>query len=167
MKIVRLNPHHQVFFFSQGDPGLGRCGSLDSLHDVTPSERPASHFSDEGNIIYLELTILKRKIQLCTERYFSRNTGVSFKSETKKYSSLTNTWQRRKPFNLSLKCINIFSCKLSLLVLTKYLWNVPILFEWRSYSILTLFWKLLGKVDLVPDRIVVFVVIYIFNVTYF
>lgn len=116
MKSVRLNPHHQVFFFSQGDPGLGRCGSLDSLHDVTPSERPASHFSDEGNIIYLELTMLKRKIQLCTERYFSRNTEVSFKSETKNYSSLTNTWQRRKSFNLSLKCINIFSCKLSLLI---------------------------------------------------
>lgn len=108
---------------------MGRCGSLDSLHDVTPSERPASHFSDEGNIIYLELTILKRKIQLCTERYFSGNTEVSFKSETKKYSSLTNTWQWRKSFNLSLNCINIFSCKLSLLVLTKNLWNVPNLFD--------------------------------------
>lgn len=47
MESSRLNPHHHVFF-SQGDPGLGRCGSLDSLHDVTPSERPASHFSDEG-----------------------------------------------------------------------------------------------------------------------
>lgn len=33
----------------QGEAGLGRCGSLDSLHDLTPAERPASHVSDEGN----------------------------------------------------------------------------------------------------------------------
>lgn len=67
MKSLRLNPHQQVFSFSQGDPGLGRCGSLDSLHDVTPSERPASHFSDEGNKIPLQLIILRENIQSCTE----------------------------------------------------------------------------------------------------
>lgn len=101
---------------------MGRCGSLDSLHDVTPSERPASHFSDEGNIIYLELTILKRKIQLCTERYFSRNTGVSFKANKKllkfdKYLTAKETVQSftemYKYFQLQTfsSCLNQISMK--------------------------------------------------------
>jgi len=40
----------------QGESGLTRCGSLDSVHDLTPSERPPSHVSDEGGDLLVSLT---------------------------------------------------------------------------------------------------------------